>query len=127
MSTKMTAFDYFMTLVIGVGVDHAVRLTGRKFRLNERLTSAQQSALECALLDDEDTPVLLAAWDGQGALFLDAANVAPLVRELIDLTNSEDDIAEDRSRDPAERSGARGARTALQNLSTRLLAAVALP
>lgn len=92
-----------------------------------RLTSAQQSALECALLDDEDTPVLLAAWDGQGALFLDAANVAPLVRELIDLTNSEDDIAEDRSRDPAERSGARGARTALQNLSTRLLAAVALP
>jgi hypothetical protein len=76
---------------------------------------------------DELDRLHAAAWDGQGALFLDAANVAPLVRELIDLTNSEDDIAEDRSRDPAERSGARGARTALQNLSTRLLAAVALP
>lgn len=92
-----------------------------------RLTSAQQSALECAALDDEDSPVLLAAWDGQGSLGLDAADARALLRELIDLTNSEDDIAEDRTRDPEERSGARGARLALQNLSTRLLAAAALP
>lgn len=92
-----------------------------------RLTSAQQSALVCAALDDEDSPVLLAAWDGQGSLALDADRIQALRSELVDLTNSEDDIAEDRRRDPAERSGARGARTALQNLSTRLLAAVALP
>lgn len=91
------------------------------------LTSAQQSALECAALDDEDSPVLLAAWDGQGSLALDATDARALLRELIDLTNSEDDIAEDRLRDPEERSGARGARRALQNLSTRLLAAAALP
>lgn len=91
------------------------------------LTPAQQSALECAALDDEDSPVLLAAWDGQGSLALDAADERALLCELIDLTNSEDDIAEDRTRDPEERSGARGARLALQNLSTRLLAAVALP
>ena len=91
------------------------------------LTPAQQSALECAALDDADSPILLAAWDGQGSLALDAANARALLRELIDLTNSEDDIAEDRTRDPEERSGARGARMALQNLSTRLLAAVALP
>lgn len=92
-----------------------------------RLTSAQQSALECAALDDDDSPILLAAWDGQGSIFLDATSVDALVRELIDLTNSEDDIAEDRTRDPAERSGARGARLALQNLSTRLRSASALP
>ena len=91
------------------------------------LTPAQQSALECAALDDEDSPILLTAWDGQGSLSLEAANARGLLRELIDLTNSEDDIAEDRRRDPAERSGARGARMALQNLSTRLLAATALP
>ena len=92
-----------------------------------RLTAAQQSALECAALDSDDSPVLLAAWDGQGSLAIDAANVDALVRELIDLTNSEDDIAEDRTRDPEERSGARGARLALQNLSTRLRSATALP
>jgi hypothetical protein len=40
MNTKMNAFDYFMTLVFGVGVDHAVRLTGRKFKLNERKMQA---------------------------------------------------------------------------------------
>ena len=41
MNAKMTAFDYFMTLVVGVGVEHAVRLTGRKFRLNgQPVTSA---------------------------------------------------------------------------------------
>ena len=38
-----------------------------------------------------------------------------------------DDLAEDRSRDPAERSGARGARQALTNLSARLKSAPALP
>lgn len=91
------------------------------------LTPAQQSALECAALDDEDSPILLTAWDGQGSLSLDATNARALCLELIDLTNSENDIAEDRRRDPAERSGSRGARMALQNLSTRLLAATALP
>lgn len=39
MSTKMT-------LVIGVGVDHAVRLTGRKFRLNERRLQALRARWE---------------------------------------------------------------------------------
>ena len=91
------------------------------------LTPAQQSALECAALDDEDSPILLTAWDGQGSLSLDATNARALCLELIDLTNSEDALAEDRRRDPAERSGARGARMALQNLSTRLVDAVALP
>ena len=46
MSAKMTAFDYFMTIVIGVGVDHAVRLTGRKFRLNERRLQALRARWE---------------------------------------------------------------------------------
>jgi hypothetical protein len=46
MSTKMTAFDYFMTLVFGVGVDHAVRLTGRKFRLSEHKMQALRARWE---------------------------------------------------------------------------------
>lgn len=85
-----------------------------------RLTDAQRSALECSGIDlDDESPELLAAWNGASVLRANRATINALCGEITDVANSEDDIAL-RETDPEMRRLARGARTALTNLARNI-------
>lgn len=84
-----------------------------------RLTLAEVSALECALLDPGCEPLLLDAWWDRGALLRFAPGEAPaLASEVTELANAEDALAEMRS--APERGFALRARDALTRLAGRI-------
>lgn len=90
--------------------------------LRIKLTDAQYSALECSGIefpDNADERALAAAWQ-DGYLVVPPEARDNIRWALIEFSNSEDGIAEDRNRDKDERSGARGAAKALCNLSSKL-------
>ncbi len=59
-----------------------------------RLTGAQQSALECAWLDDE-VVIVAQAWNGAGRLTVSEETREPLWSALNTLSNSEDAMAQE--------------------------------
>lgn len=83
-----------------------------------KLTDAQQSALECGMLTEDDDPLLFAAWSEDGTHLRFSENDLPLVlAELIDLVN-----AEDAANNGNPDAGNRGARLALNNLYSKVKA-----
>jgi len=83
-----------------------------------KLTDAQQSALECGLVTEEDDPLVFAAWSGDGSHLRFAKDDLPaLLSELIELVN-----AEDAANNNQPDTGNLGARRALQNLCTKVMA-----
>ena len=93
-----------------------------------RLTPAQVSALQCldgGGITTEHEPVLLQAWhdareySGQPLLRFMSSDAATLCRELTELANSEDHVAQFGA-DAAARRAAAGARTALSNLADKI-------
>lgn len=78
-----------------------------------RLTPAEHSALQCAIIEPDAEPALTAAWDGSRSLRV--LDTAALRAELLGLAD-EDDYHAEHYRDPF----ARRARDALVRLAQRL-------
>ena len=85
-----------------------------------RLSSAQESAMQCR--DWSDEPAVREAWRGS-QLFIpeDDEQREQLWRELNDASNAEDDFAEDRGNDQDGRKYARRAAKSLASLASRVL------
>ena len=84
-----------------------------------RLTPAQQSALECADICDDETPVLVRTWHGGRLRFL-PADANALASEITEAANSEDGQAEERRTDPETARDCRAACRALTNLAAKV-------
>ncbi len=88
------------------------------------LTPAEQSALECAGLEEadfttEDQKVLSDAWFGKRLIF-DPSEADQIRRAVNELSNDEDNRATDRDEDPEMRKFARRASMALSRLMQRI-------
>jgi hypothetical protein len=82
--------------------------------LRIRLSESQQSALECSGIDIFDDSKVFAAWSSDRRwLECRDADRDAIAAELNELSNSEDAMAEDRSRDAIQRRFARRAAASL--------------
>lgn len=95
-----------------------------------QITQAQYSAIECGgvleVPEGRGEVILRDSLNGCGSTLTidDGEDVTTVLETLTALANAEDDRAEDPTRDPDCRAGDRGARTALTNLSARIITEV---